>query len=133
MEAGTDTLVMHLCEERAPENQKFILQEVSELSRPSLLPSVGSRGERGGKALSLAQSWRVLGLPPCVGEGERHCDPEPVAPPLESGVWCQRHFHLPSLWTPLSLSLCLHLELQRRKWGEDLSQTRSKMKWGLNT
>ncbi|XP_006748929.2 polypeptide N-acetylgalactosaminyltransferase 12-like isoform X2 [Leptonychotes weddellii] len=27
VEAGTDALVMHLCQETAPENQKFILQE----------------------------------------------------------------------------------------------------------
>lgn len=33
-----DILIMHLCEETAPENQKFILQEVGELS---FLPADG--------------------------------------------------------------------------------------------
>ncbi|XP_030875820.1 polypeptide N-acetylgalactosaminyltransferase 12-like isoform X1 [Leptonychotes weddellii] len=33
VEAGTDALVMHLCQETAPENQKFILQEEKEKGR----------------------------------------------------------------------------------------------------
>lgn len=53
MEAGVDVLIMHLCEGATPEDQKFILQEVRELSHAFLAVTpgpMGFRGESGSKA-----------------------------------------------------------------------------------
>ena len=47
VEAGTDKLIMHLCEEVTPEDQKFILQEVSERPCAFLAVGPGPTGRRG--------------------------------------------------------------------------------------
>lgn len=120
MEAETDTLVMHLCEERAPEDQKFVLQEVSKLYCLSLPPSVGGRGEHGGQVCSPEQSWQVSGLPPCTGAWERHGEGPTVRArgPVSAALSLSVHCGL----SPLRLPICLHLELQRLEWEEALSQ-----------
>ena len=82
MEAGTDILTMHLCQETAPENQKFILQEVSERS-PAFL-ALGPQAAEG------AVEGELLGLAPGGSQG-CNCVQEtggfPQAAGSVVGVW----------------------------------------------
>lgn len=102
MEAGSDILIMHLCEETAPENQKFIFQEVSELSHSFLAAGLlGCREERGSKACCLASSQGVSGAQPQTEDRELRSGPWPVATLVGShSVQRQRAFLLSSLSTP---------------------------------
>lgn len=52
MEAGAQVLMMHLCKDPVPEDQKFLLREVSE--RSALPCSVWGRQEAWTLELSLA-------------------------------------------------------------------------------
>lgn len=57
VEEGKDTLVMHLCKDTVPENQEFILHEVSECA--TLCHPSRSVRERGSQACSLTWSQWV--------------------------------------------------------------------------
>lgn len=73
VDAGADILTMHLCKEVAPENQKFILQDVSALSLPAQLSFAGCRGRCGPGASQghgRLQETRSLTVPP-VGRSSR--------------------------------------------------------------
>lgn len=54
MEEGKDALVMHLCKDTVPENQEFILHEVSECT--TLCHPSRSVRQRGSQVSSLAWS-----------------------------------------------------------------------------
>lgn len=113
MEAGADTLVMHLCEEAAPENQKFVLQEVSGLS---FLPCHRWwAAERSVRQLRLSAAvLGVPGVPPCTEQVTLRCG-RPAAGPVSSVSGL-------SFSLPVNSSQPLHRlppELQQ-KWEEDL-------------
>lgn len=40
MEAGKDVLIMHLCSDTVPENQEFILHEVSDVPLSAIYPGL---------------------------------------------------------------------------------------------
>lgn len=74
VDAGMDMLIMDLCKEIAPENQKFMLQEVSKLSHSFLAVGLWAAEEALKVEIEHAV-WHRLGKSQGCSHEEQHRDP----------------------------------------------------------